>query len=137
MLEKLSYECVTIMRNSLYRFILFFYIFVSSLLNAEIVTGKCVGVTDEYLAGISLAQQIVVMCLDMVRGAAQNDDDEWVEWLLLNLSTGASGLGVLQSIPLVGEAVQKMTGGYVKTGSLGQMVYDFEGGLTHNGNLRN
>ena len=46
MLEKLSYECVTIMRNSLYRFILFFYIFVSSLLNAEIVTGKCVGVTD-------------------------------------------------------------------------------------------
>ncbi|MBQ3526165.1 MAG: hypothetical protein IJA63_07810, partial [Akkermansia sp.] len=81
----------------------------------------------KYLAGISLAQQIVVMCLDMVRGAAPNDDDEWVEWLLLNLATGASGLGVLQSIPLVGEAVQKMTGGYVKTGSLGQMVYDFEG----------
>lgn len=81
----------------------------------------------KYLAGISLAQQIVVMFLDMARGAAPSDDDEWVEWLLLNLATGASGLGVLQSIPLVGEAVQKMTGGYVKTGSLGQMVYDFEG----------
>ena len=81
----------------------------------------------KYIAGISFAQQLIIMALDMARGADPIDDDEWVEWALLNLATGLSGLGVLQSIPLVGEAVQKLTGGYVKTGSLGQMVYDFEG----------
>jgi len=81
----------------------------------------------KYLAGVSIAQQVIVMLLDMARNADPVDEDEWAEWLLLNLATGASGLGLLQSVPVLGEAVQKLTGGYVKTGSLGQMIYDFEG----------
>lgn len=81
----------------------------------------------KYLAGVSIAQQVIVMLLDIARNADPVDEDEWAEWLLLNLATGASGLGLLQSVPVLGEAVQKLTGGYVKTGSLGQMIYDFEG----------
>ncbi len=81
----------------------------------------------KYLAGVSIAQQVIVMLLDMARNADPVDEDEWAEWLLLNLATGASGLGLLQSVPVLGEVVQERSGGYVKTGSLGQMIYDFEG----------
>ena len=80
-----------------------------------------------YLAKVSLAQQLIVMLLDMARKADPVDDDEWAEWALLNLATGASGLGLLQAVPVLGEAVQKLTGGYAKTASLGQMIYDVEG----------
>ena len=80
-----------------------------------------------YIAQLSFAQQIVVMLLDMARNADPIDDDEWAEWALLNLATGASGLGIIQSIPMLGEAVQYFSEGYAKTGSLGQMIFDYEG----------
>ncbi len=81
----------------------------------------------KYIAAMSFAQQLVIMAIDMWRGAAPIDDDEWAEWALLNLATGASGLGILQTVPVLGEALQWGSGGYIKTGSMGEMVYDFGG----------
>ncbi len=82
-----------------------------------------------YLARISALQQCIVMILDLWRNANPEEEEEWQKWLLLNFVTGASGLGVLQSMPILGEVLENATSGYVKTGSLGNMVFDFSGAL--------
>ncbi len=82
----------------------------------------------KFLLPMSIAQQATVMALDMLRGTAPgSDDDEWAEWFWLNVATGCSGLGMLQSVPMLGELVGWATGGYVKTSSLGEMLFDFRG----------
>ena len=82
----------------------------------------------KFLLPMSIAQQATVMALDMLRGTAPgSDDDEWAEWFWLNVATGCTGLGMLQSVPMLGELVGWATGGYVKTASLGEMLFDFRG----------
>ncbi len=82
----------------------------------------------KFLLPMSIAQQATVMALDMLRGTAPgSDDDEWAEWFWLNVATGCTGLGMLQSVPMLGELVDWATGGYVKTASLGEMLFDFRG----------
>ncbi len=82
----------------------------------------------KFLLPLSIAQQATVMVLDMARGSApDSEDDEWAEWFWLNVATGCTGLGMLQSVPLLGEGVAWATGGYVKTASLGEMLFDFRG----------
>ena len=82
----------------------------------------------KFLLPMSIAQQATVMALDMLRGTAPgSDDDEWAEWFWLNVATGCTGLGMLQSVPMLGELVGWVTGGYVKTASLGEMLFDFRG----------
>lgn len=84
----------------------------------------------KFLLPMSIAQQATVMALDMLRGTAPDtDDDEWAEWFWLNVATGCTGLGMLQSIPMLGEFVGWATGGYVKTASLGEMLFDFRGAV--------
>ena len=80
-----------------------------------------------YLARVSAVQQCIVVILDMLRNANPEDDDEFTKWLLLNVATGVSGLGVLQAMPILGEVLEEFSGGYVKTGSLGDMLFDFTG----------
>ena len=82
----------------------------------------------KFLLPLSIAQQATVMVLDMARGnAPDSEDDDWAEWFWLNVATGCTGLGMLQSVPLLGEGVAWATGGYVKTASLGEMLFDFRG----------
>ena len=82
----------------------------------------------KFLLPMSIAQQATVMVLDMLRGSAPDtDDDDWAEWFWLNVATGCTGLGMLQSVPMLGEGVAWATGGYVKTASLGEMLFDFRG----------
>ncbi len=84
----------------------------------------------KFLLPMSIAQQATVMALDMLRGTAPgSDDDEWAEWFWLNVATGCTGLGMLQSVPMLGELVGWATGGYVKTASLGEMLFDFRGAV--------
>ncbi len=84
----------------------------------------------KFLLPMSIAQQATVMALDMLRGTAPGfDDDEWAEWFWLNVATGCTGLGMLQSVPMLGELVGWATGGYVKTASLGEMLFDFRGAV--------
>lgn len=84
----------------------------------------------KFLLPMSIAQQATVMALDMLRGTAPgSDDDEWAEWFWLNVATGCTGLGMLQSVPMLGEFVGWATGGYVKTASLGEMLFDFRGAV--------
>ena len=82
----------------------------------------------KFLLPLSIAQQATVMVLDMMRGSAPDSaDDDWAEWFWLNVATGCTGLGMLQSVPMLGEGVAWATGGYVKTASLGEMLFDFRG----------
>ncbi len=81
----------------------------------------------KFLLPMSIAQQATVMALDMLRGSAPSDDDDWAEWFWLNVATGCTGLGMLQSVPILGELIGWATGGYVKTASLGEMLFDFRG----------
>lgn len=84
----------------------------------------------KFLLPMSIAQQATVMALDMLRGTAPgSDDDEWAEWFWLNVATGCTGLGMLQSVPMLGEFVGWATDGYVKTASLGEMLFDFRGAV--------
>ena len=90
------------------------------------IKGRVAGL--RYLLPMSIAQQATVMVLDMLRGSAPgSEDDEWAEWFWLNVATGCTGLGMLQSVPMLGEAVDWATGGRVKTASLGEMLFDFRG----------
>ena len=90
------------------------------------IKGRIAGL--KFLLPMSIAQQATVMALDMLRGTAPgSDDDEWAEWFWLNVATGCTGLGMLQSVPMLGELVGWATGGYVKTASLGEMLFDFRG----------
>lgn len=81
----------------------------------------------KFLLPMSIAQQATVMALDMLRGSSPSDDDDWAEWFWLNVATGCTGLGMLQSVPMLGEVIGWVTGGYVKTASLGEMLFDFRG----------
>lgn len=81
----------------------------------------------KFLLPMSIAQQATVMALDMLRGSSPSDDDDWAEWFWLNVATGCTGLSMLQSVPLLGEVIGWVTGGYVKTASLGEMLFDFRG----------
>ena len=83
----------------------------------------------KFLLPMSIAQQATVMALDMLRGSSPSDDDDWAEWFWLNVATGCTGLGMLQSVPMLGEVIGWVTGGYVKTASLGEMLFDFRGAV--------
>lgn len=84
----------------------------------------------KFLLPMSIAQQATVMVLDMLRGSAPDSgDDDWAEWFWLNVATGCTGLGMLQSVPMLGEFIGWATGGYVKTASLGEMLFDFRGAV--------
>lgn len=83
-----------------------------------------------FMAGFSTAMQLTAMLCELMRGTAPDGDDDaekWAGWLLTNALTALSGAGLMQSVPIVGEVVSKATGGYVRSGTYGEMVFDYGG----------
>lgn len=63
-----------------------------------------------FMAGFSTAMQLTAMLCELMRGTAPDGDDEaekWAGWLLTNALTAASGAGLMQSVPIVGEVVSR------------------------------
>ena len=83
----------------------------------------------KYTVGMSTAMQVAMMLVQLMKGdsPATGEDDNWTTWLLTNALTGVSGAALLQGVPIVGEAVSQLTGDYVKTGTYGQQLYDYQG----------
>ena len=76
---------------------------------------------------MSMVQQAILIGLDLIRGKGPDDDDEWTEWLLLNAATGVTGLGLLQGLPVMGELANTLTGGWIKTNSYADMIFNTRG----------
>lgn len=90
-----------------------------------------------WLSTMSGVEQIILMLLDLMRGNGP-DDDEVPEWLVYNALTGLSGLGLLNTLPILGPTLEEVSGqlnklitgngkGFIKTGLLDDMLFNFRG----------
>ncbi len=85
----------------------------------------------KWLAAMSMGTQLLCMVLDVLRGNAAEDDDEWAIWLMFNIGLGVSGLGLLNAAPLLGEFANALPAAlginnYVRTNSMASaMGIDF------------
>lgn len=59
-----------------------------------------------WLSTMSGVEQVILMLLDLMRGNGP-DDDEVPEWLVYNALTGLSGLGLLNTLPILGRRWRK------------------------------
>ena len=90
-----------------------------------------------WISTMSSMEQIILMLLDLMRGNGP-DDDELPEWLVYNALTGLSGLGLLNTLPILGPTLEEVSGqlnklitgngkGFIKTGLLDDMLFNFRG----------
>lgn len=90
-----------------------------------------------WLSTMSSIEQIILMLLDLMRGNGP-DDDELPEWLVYNAITGLSGLGLLNTLPILGPTLEEVSGqlnklitgnskGFIKTGLLDDMLFNLRG----------
>lgn len=90
-----------------------------------------------WLSTMSGVEQVVLMLLDLMRGNGP-DDDEVPEWLVYNALTGLSGLGLLNTLPILGPTLEEASGqlnklitgngkGFIKTGLLDDMLFNLRG----------
>lgn len=90
-----------------------------------------------WLSTMSGVEQIILMLLDLMRGNGP-DDDELPEWLVYNAITGLSGLGLLNTLPILGPTLEEISGqlnklitgngkGFIKTGLLDDMLFNLGG----------
>nr|DAZ49508.1 MAG TPA: Large polyvalent protein-associated domain 5 [Caudoviricetes sp.] len=90
-----------------------------------------------WLSTMSSMEQIILMLLDLMRGNGP-DDDEVPEWLVYNALTGLSGLGLLNTLPILGPTLEEASGqlnklitgngkGFIKTGLLDDMLFNLRG----------
>lgn len=90
-----------------------------------------------WLSTMSGVEQVILMLLDLMRGNGP-DDDELPEWLVYNAITGLSGLGLLNTLPILGPTLEEVSGqlnklitgngkGFIKTGLLDDMLFNFRG----------
>ena len=90
-----------------------------------------------WLSTMSGVEQVILMLLDLMRGNGP-DDDELPEWLVYNALTGLSGLGLLNTLPILGPTLEEVSGqlnklitgknkGFIKTGLLDDMLFNFRG----------
>jgi hypothetical protein len=63
----------------------------------------------QYLAPYSTFEQMVVMAIALAAGNAPTDDDEEWKWWVGNAIAAATGAGVLQSYPLIGDTLSELT----------------------------
>ena len=63
----------------------------------------------QYLAPYSTFEQMVVMAIALATGSAPTDDDEEWKWWVGNAIAAATGAGVLQSYPLIGDTLSELT----------------------------
>ena len=90
-----------------------------------------------WLSTMSSMEQVILMLLDLMRGNGP-DDDELPEWLVYNALTGLSGLGLLNTLPILGPTLEEVSGqlnklitgngkGFIKTGLLDDMLFNIRG----------
>lgn len=90
-----------------------------------------------WLSTMSGVEQVILMLLDLMRGNGP-DDDEVPEWLVYNALTGLSGLGLLNTLPILGPTLEEASGqlnklitgngkGFIKTGLLDDMLFNLRG----------
>lgn len=90
-----------------------------------------------WLSTMSGVEQVILMLLDLMRGNGP-DDDEVPEWLVYNSLTGLSGLGLLNTLPILGPTLEEASGqlnklitgngkGFIKTGLLDDMLFNLRG----------
>lgn len=90
-----------------------------------------------WLSTMSGVEQVILMLLDLMRGNGP-DDDELPEWLVYNAITGLSGLGLLNTLPILGPTLEEassqlnklITGNsksFIKTGLLDDMLFNLRG----------
>lgn len=90
-----------------------------------------------WLSTMSGVEQVILMLLDLMRGNGP-DDDELPEWLVYNAMTGLSGLGLLNTLPILGPTLEEVSGqlnklitgngkGFIKTGLLDDMLFNLGG----------
>ena len=90
-----------------------------------------------WISTMSSMEQIILMLLDLMRGNGP-DDDELPEWLVYNALTGLSGLGLLNTLPILGPTLEEVSGqlnklitgngkGFIKTGLLDDMLFNLRG----------
>lgn len=90
-----------------------------------------------WISTMSSMEQIILMLLDLMRGNGP-DDDELPEWLVYNALTGLSGLGLLNTLPILGPTLEEVSGqlnklitgngkGFIKTGLLDDMLFNIRG----------
>lgn len=90
-----------------------------------------------WISTMSSVEQVILMLLDLMRGNWP-DDDELPEWLVYNAITGLSGLGLLNTLPILGPTLEEassqlnklITGNgksFIKTGLLDDMLFNLRG----------
>lgn len=90
-----------------------------------------------WISTMSGVEQVILMLLDLMRGNGP-DDDEVPEWLVYNALTGLSGLGLLNTLPILGPTLEEASGqlnklitgngkGFIKTGLLDDMLFNLRG----------
>lgn len=90
-----------------------------------------------WISTMSSVEQVILMLLDLMRGNGP-DDDELPEWLVYNAITGLSGLGLLNTLPILGPTLEEassqlnklITGNgksFIKTGLLDDMLFNLRG----------
>lgn len=91
-----------------------------------------------WLSTMSSMEQVILMLLDLMRGKGPDDDDELPWWLVYNALTGLSGLGLLNTLPILGPTLEEVSGqlnklitgngkGFIKTGLLDDMLFNIRG----------
>ena len=91
-----------------------------------------------WLSTMSSMEQVILMLLDLMRGKGPDDDDELPWWLVYNALTGLSGLGLLNTLPILGPTLEEVSGqlnklitdngkGFIKTGLLDDMLFNLRG----------
>lgn len=91
-----------------------------------------------WLSTMSSVEQVILMLLDLMRGKGPDDDDELPWWLVYNALTGLSGLGLLNTLPILGPTLEEVSGqlnklitgngkGFIKTGLLDDMLFNLRG----------
>ncbi len=75
-----------------------------------------------FLVTMSMSQQALCMLIDLLRGKAPDDEDEWLMWLGCNLFTGMSGMGLLNGVPVVGDFVTFASQGYLRTNTMAEVL---------------
>lgn len=100
-----------------------------------------------WISTMSSAEQVILMLLDLMRGNGP-DDDDLPEWLVYNALTGLSGLGLLNTLPILGPTLEGLSGelnklitgknkGFIKTGLLDDMLFNLRGWMRCINKFRN
>ncbi len=79
------------------------------------------------LVKYSIPTQIIAMGLESFLGYGADEDEPLWQYFAYNLATAVTGLGILNAAPILGTAIATLTGGYAKTQSYADLIFDIRG----------